>query len=337
MESKHEDVQPITRHEFFVDCFDIEDRLLGRAHKFERAGKKVTIRLPTKREINRGPGYNPTNYGMLRSHRPGPRGGIRDATYSIHRVLVFIQMTESVRVPVVLPSALRTPYESMSKGDQEKFSDSLKPYGLLANEVFRFWLRVMRWKTGEGLLGRVNLDMPDQAHGANVIDPRQNTSFGTGYGHYVVSRNYLVTNSDWQDARAALRKGDEPPVWANWIAEGKFSEANGNIQGAVAYYAIACESFFLSEFFDAFPTQTTDNIIDVVEHHITGRMLIDRFAKPKWQGLSKSDWSRIHELFDIRNKIVHTGHSPTVTVDKCSKIRKTVHKLFYGPWGNESR
>lgn len=330
MKIEYEDIQPTTQHDYAIGCLEVEEWLLGRTHKFERAEKMVTIRLPTKGEIDRDTNLSPHKFGGISSYRLGSNGEREDATYAIYRVIVSIQMSEIVRVPVELPTGVKTPYAALSDADQKAFKRNLKAYGPIANEAFRYWLRVMRWKTGEGLLGRGNLEEPDRTHSANVVDPRNNKTFGTGYGMYTIRGEPLVRQEHWTAVRPVLRKGTEPPVWAAWIAEGEVSEANGNIQGAVAYFAIACESFLLAEFFDAFPQRTDNNVMDIIERQISGRAVIERFAKSKWPHLNKKDWSRIHDLFNVRNKVVHSGYSPEVSANTCTIYRKLVRKLLFG-------
>lgn len=329
MKQQFDKVSPVTGHVFSLSNFSVEESLLGRRHKFEFGGKRIAIRLPTKKEIGR---YGPESeicVGRLESHKPGPRGGLKEAKYKLFEAKLSIQMIEVFNVPKKLPPEAVTPYEAMNEGEQESLLEALQDYGPIANHAFRYWLRVLRWKTGLGLLGREISEDYDRQHDSNTIDPRSGESFGYGYGYFLVPARQLVTRDHWNECRKSLRKKTEPPVWVDWILDGELLEANGNIRGAAANYAIACESFLLSAFFAEIPKTLDDDVLNIIERQVYGRAVLEGFAKSRFAHMGSRDWKRIHELFNIRNDIFHIGSSSGVTSSNCSKLRQAVHKLIY--------
>lgn len=322
----------VTGHVFPLRNFSVEESLLGRCHKFEYDGKRITVKLPTKREIGR---YGPESemcVGQLESHRPGPRGGIKNAKFKLFMAQLSIQMNEVFNVPQKLSPEAVTPYQAMHEKEQERLHEALQNYGPIANNSFRYWLRVLRWKTGLGLLGREISEDYDRQHDANTTDPRTGKYFGYGYGYLMIPARQLVTRDHWNECHKLLKNRAEPPVWIDWILDGELLEANGNIRGAAANYAIACESYLLSTFFAEFPDTLGDNVLSIVERQIHGRAVLEGFAKSKFTHMSSKDWKRIHELFNIRNDVFHVGSSSGATASNCPKLRQAVHKLIYdGP------
>lgn len=83
MSPQFEKVSPVTGHLFLLSNFTVEETLLGRRHNFEYGGKKIVVKLPTKREIERHGPDPEMRVGRLGSHKKGPKGGIKDAQYEL--------------------------------------------------------------------------------------------------------------------------------------------------------------------------------------------------------------------------------------------------------------
>lgn len=241
-------------------------------------------------------------------------------------------MKEEFDVPRTFPQGVDTPYRALQEREKERLHKAIREYGPIANKAFRYWLRVLRWKTGLGLLGRNISEDYDSQHGANTSDPRTGKSFGYGYGHMFVQARQQVRREQWSECHKLLKKRVEPPVWIDWLLDGELLEANGNFRGASANYAIACESYLLSAFFAEFPDTLGDNVLNIVQRQVHGRAVLEGFAKSRFTHMRSKDWKRIHELFNIRNDVFHVGSSSGATASNCPKLRQAVHKLIYdGP------
>lgn len=323
-----EAVSPKTLHRFSLENFSVEDVLIGRRFKFLHEGKEVTVKLPRKSRTDPYSAVFDSPVGRVTTYRSEVDGQPINAIYELGEVRFVIQMTESFRVPRKIPADIIRPSDALSKKDQQRLLDTASGYGLIANQAFGRWLRVLRWKTGLGLLGRGAVEDFESEHGAGLIDPRSGKDFGGAYHYRTMPWSQIVTDSDWKASVNALKRVDEPPIWVEWLFEGQLAQANGNIGGALANFAIACESFLTAKLFEEFPKSIKPEALDVFRDATFGPKIVNKYAKKRFPHFK--DWSRVNKLFGIRNDVFHKGASPVLNKQECEKLGDAVHALIYG-------
>ena len=316
--------------EFELSNLNVEAHVLGRRHRFEYDGKTVNVSLPTKREIDQSDKFqgDKREYGIQKGHRIGSRQEAHDPAptdiYSVTIAVVRVDISEAFRIPAGAARPDGKHYQSMTKSEQKRVQIALDEYGKTARRAFQYWLRVLRWKSQYGLIGRLATENLDDRWDATLVDPKHGQSLGYGIVHVTARMLPGVTDSVWKAIRRAVKAGREPPVWCELIFEGETAKWNGNFSGASLYYAIACESYLRSFFLKKFPRKLNATVI---ERQLNVRPILEWYKHWEPERLKKSDWKTIHKLMDLRNRIAHEGTSMSISESLCQKFHQVSRSL----------
>lgn len=326
-------------HAQAVSSFDlynvtVEASLLGRRHKFVYEGKTVNVSLPTKREIDRSDVFQDGEADGLPSkgYKAGSSQKPNDPTpieaYKVAVAIVKVDIPDGFRVSKRAAHSDGRLYQSMTKSEQKRVHDTLEDCGETARRAFQFWLRIFRWKSRSGLIGRPATENLDEKWGLAFVDAKTGEGLGFGIEHMTLNVNNAVTLSDWKAIHRATKAGKEPPVWCELIFEGETAQWNGNLRGAALYYAIACETYLRSQFLREIPRKPDANVTEVIENHINVRPILRWYRRRQPGHLKKPEWSTVQKLMEMRNQIAHKGASVGISPSDCAKYLQASRALI---------
>src|SRR5690606_929616 len=129
----------------------------------------------------------------------------------------------------------------------------------------------------------------------------------------------------------ALKNNLMPPVYYDLMFDGEEHLKHGDLQRAVVDFAVACESCLriyvgknLSKGLSHLSKKQLDetNIRQVLTKIFPTLLRNDQ--KQAFNGIEP----KLHQLFDDRNTIMHSGQKENLTVNKCYKHRETTRRLI---------
>ncbi len=107
----------------------------------------------------------------------------------------------------------------------------------------------------------------------------------------------------------------------------------GDKSGCILSLAIACESIFRHAVYNQFPdvTHVDERLIDTF-NEINIRAIFRnitkfRFWDKNWK--KNCDWSRINEIFNLRNSVVHLGRTEGIKDDDLMALVKSAERFIY--------
>jgi hypothetical protein len=114
----------------------------------------------------------------------------------------------------------------------------------LARRAMDYWLRVVRWKTGLGLIDIDTLPTGESLYRGRLI----NDSNGGGFYSppiqrtFAGSRRYRLTAAKWSDIESAVCAGEKPPIWSEYQMRAHRRIDNADLVAAIIDLAVAAES-----------------------------------------------------------------------------------------------
>jgi hypothetical protein len=200
----------------------------------------------------------------------------------------------------------------------DKRSDGLY---LLTRRAVDYWLRVVRWKTG---LGLIDVDARPEnpslfggrlynlAHGGAFYSPRIGRSVA-------VPRRHRLSPDAWREISKSLVQGERPPIWNEYAMSAQQRIEVGDLKASIVDLAIAAESVVRQ--FPKVPSKMR-------KKKRISELFRDwtQLGFPPVQHLS---WfSDVKALVLVRNRIMHQGHDSRLTLQFCKSSASAVQQLI---------
>lgn len=285
---------------------NINGALIGSVHMFAFEGRLVQLFLPRRPDDPRKLGASCVKYGWKRAEPNNSDTNL----YHVYRVWMRVDLDTKIKTPAAVFEVPNNAYKIVSSGQQEtikKIINANKDYLLRA---FDYWQRVTRWVTGYYQMGApdfsVQIDLEQQTRILRRSDGR---TFWREGGMSSALGGPLLTPLDWGNVQTALTANAVPPLWYDYLADYHHRMIVRDYVGAMLSLVI-----------------TVETVARAILWRLSGQPsnalaaeLIDRANAQtivgKWDrllGLSrleKKSWplSRMHELFELRNEVVHEG------------------------------
>lgn len=201
--------------------------------------------------------------------------------------------------------------------DLDKKSDQLFVLGRRAVDYF---LRVVQWKTG---LGLVALDTrPDRAtlFGGRLL----NVSYGGTFYSPLVGRTLIAPKrhrlkpTEWNDIQVALAAAAQPPVWNEFVMSAQRRIEMGDLMAGTIDLAIAAESAI----------RQYPHVSMRTRKRKMSSLLTD-WSKLGFPAITHLPWFlSVATLFLVRNQIMHRGGDARVQPSFCRNALSAVGNLI---------
>lgn len=279
-----------------VDALMVQRDTFGSSHAFNLAAGTVTITLPD------GPRPNCSSETLTND-----RTNLDHSWFSVDEVYLRCELFEEVNF-----TGTEDEFNSLAVHRSDSGQKACEAVAAMLDDGFDLWKRTLRWV---GLAPSIGMDEFETNHSATR---------GRGYkifrcDDHLLFRNHggtvtshgagKICREAWQSAGKVLSINEAPPVWFDFLHEAIQMEAIGNLRVAVINSAIAAETVLRSVFRATLPTISS----------ITANRILDQAAAQsllsRWEemtGTSKVDANKqgrkaVHELFDLRNVLMHEG------------------------------
>jgi len=208
-------------------------------------------------------------------------------------------------------------YDESETRELDQQSDELY---LLARRALNYWLRVVRWKTGLGLI-----DIDSRADRASLFGGRLfNSAHGGAFYSPLVGRTAVAPKRHrlnplvWNEIASAVAAGLNPPLWNEYLMSAHRRIEHGDLTAAAIDLAIAAESVI-----KRFPH------ISQRASKSTMSYLLGNWSRLGFPPSTHLPWfTNVEALFKVRNKIMHEGADPRVDISFCQQSLSTVEYLI---------
>jgi hypothetical protein len=180
------------------------------------------------------------------------------------------------------------------------------------NDALDIWRRTLRWIALSPHICISDIQSPfNSAKGRSLKIQRKRGGaiFRNHGGVWFVPVGGKVTIEAWAVVSRALQSQTQPPMWIDYLLEVHRARAAGNLREAIVNAAVAAEVVVRKAFASTLPA-----IPSLVASRSTDSAGIQSLLH-RWEEVS--GWDRatrqsrgkgeVHELFDLRNEVMHDG------------------------------
>jgi hypothetical protein len=220
-----------------INNLSMEPSLQGQSVSFRFEGHSVEVTLPKL------PEKKTTNREFIEAE-----ADVWNKAGEIINVHIYAVCVKVGRLTFSLPNSAAN-HRSINAtlynvGQTKRLDDRSDKLYLLSRGVLDYWLQVVRWKTGFGLLG-----IDTRAENANQFGGRlYNLTHGGAFympripRTIVVPRRYRLSQNIWQEIAKALTKGEAPPIWNEYLMSAQQRIEVADLKAGILDLAIAAES-----------------------------------------------------------------------------------------------
>lgn len=306
----------------------ISPGLVGFFHKFSFEGRTVVINLPGTEKLPNEP-----NQGDLLSFNGWreTEGKKMPLYYWVHSVDITVSLPSAV---ALTPEILNNPpnaYEIVSKSKQEKLDLLAKDSAPLTRRAFNLWLRVLRWKSNYGAIGRPEFRGQGSGRGIHLITESSGQRIWIWHDAFRSRGATPITPEIWKAAELALLNQLIPPVYTELMFDAIEHMGLGDLQRALVDMAVACETYLRKIIADSLPTGIIDSMTEYIDDANIRKVLtkfVPDLINEKQKRNLKNIKSTLHQLFDKRNDILHSGKVEDLTITECEKYLEATKRLF---------
>lgn len=302
------------RRRFTVEDLSVTTSVLGRSHTFEFESHSITLSLPTESPADAPDWAARTRKTGWRTADPA------NPDTTIHSVF-DIDLSTNVAARIAIDErAFSEPVNSQHATPQQvkNLKRVADDYARLLSGAWDHWQTTTRWIAGHRSVGRARARVGKDPHGASAASIYRRTDQRKIWVETSAITLLGETPFDpvrWQLLQDAFSSGHRYPIWFSFISEAQHRLESFDKPGAIASAAIACETLVRSMFWLNVPQV----------HNAKARELIDRspaqaiiggwaeIAGPRPSG--KWETKAIHRLFDMRNRLMHSGEAPASTAE----------------------
>jgi len=250
---------------------------------------------------------------------------------SIKSVDVQVDLGEVVTLPEEVLTRQPNPVDLLSKEQQTQLDKIMNSHTDFADEAFDRWIRILRWKSGNGSIARPEIHGLDSGWGTHLLDSATKQRFWRSGVTVTVYLDHAITLQIWHDVEATIKQRQESPVYVDLMFDGIEQFKVGNLQQSVVDLAVACEAFMRTRVMQNLPKGLSATVVKYIDEAPI-RQVQERFFKDtldnEQKKVLKSINSRLHQLFNARNTVLHSGRKEDLTSADCQQYSEATKKLI---------
>jgi len=313
----------------------IVPELLGLSHEFAFRNGQVKIELPSadnlpKEITNESIMESRDSVVTIKSYRE-EAGCKLPLAVSVKSVDVQVDLDEVVTLPEEVLTRQPNPVDLLSKEQQTQLDKIMNSHTDFADEAFDRWIRILRWKSDNGSIARPEIHGLDSGWGTHLLDSATKRRFWRSGVTVTVYLDHAITLQIWHDVEATIKQGQESPVYVDLMFDGIEQLKVGNLQQSVVHLAVACEAFMRTRVMQNLPKGLSATVVKYIDEAPI-RQVQERFFKDtldnEQKKVLKSTNSRLHQLFNARNTVLHSGRKEDLTSADCQQYIGATKKLI---------
>jgi len=308
--------------------------LLGKKHTFTFRDHEVQITLPEDalEVIVNQPLITDEQESQIHLDSWREESGIKvPVSLGVDSVDLTIKLTRKIKVHQEMVMRSPNAYDILNDQEVSQFNSIVTNYRAIADEVFEFWLNVLRWQSRMGAIGRPHIRDYHSGWSTYLIDDESRNRIWSGPNILTITKIDPISVDVWDRTEKSLLSGERSPLYFDFYFDGIEHSKVGEFQRSVVDFAISCEVLIRGKVMGKLP----EGLIPPIEKYVDEaniRNVLTKFFP--WllstQGKGKFDRisSKLHQLFNARNDIMHSGHSATLTKVQIEGFRATTESLM---------
>lgn len=317
-----------SRNSFLTRDLVITPDLVGSFHEFVYEDRGIKISLPSAEPLPTEP-----NEGRLLTfkHYKESNGGKIPQEFWVHVVDVTVLIPEPVSLPKDILKRHPNADDIVHDGKQKQLNRLAEQNESIAKRAFDLWIRVLRWKSDNGAIGRPEVQGHESGWGTYLVTESSSQGIWIWRGAFQVKASRVVTPQIWQAAGSALTEGLAPPIYLELMFDAIEHIKLGDLQRAVVDMAVGCESFLRL----LVPSSLPPGILGSIKKYRNNaniRTVLKKFVpqilNEEEQKKLKKIEGTLDKLFDTRNDILHVGRVDSLTPTDCQKYLEVTRALL---------
>jgi hypothetical protein len=330
--SNQTSVQLASWDRFHTRNLIVVPELLGQSHAFTFDEREVNISLPGADQLPDVPGDDDSLGQRLSFSGWRMQDGQRQIRkVHVHNVDVTVCIPGNATIPEeALARPVKAP-ELFSEQQQKQLDKWLSKYGDIARRAFDLWIRTLRWKANDWRIGLPEVYGTKTGWSTYLRVKDTQKDVWVDDHIFVVPAEKAVTLTIWDETSAALSSQQPSPIYYDLLYDAMAHLDRGDLQRTVLDAAISAETYMRITVRQSLPEVIDDslrayindaNIRQVLTKFFPGRL--DTQEKRRHKTIA----STLHQMFDDRNTIAHSGYKDGLTTQYCQKIIDSVHTLL---------
>lgn len=306
--------------------FAIEPKISGARHEFRIEDHDIVLAFPPLPAEDAPPNFAQQNPFQLSSKIFMWNAAREPMGIDVGSVKVCIEgLHFSIpSVAAVHPAINMCLFNEQQKEELNKQSDD---FYFLAERAVNYWLRVVWWKTGFHMITRLSGIAQGGFDGGALVNADAGTRFYTPrVGRTIMFPAQPIMQAFmWSEIDSALKAGQEPPIWHDYLTSAHQRMASGDRLAAMLDLAVASEARIRTFLESQLPAGVSkgfrraarrQNMSDVLTH---------------WRDFGLPDFpdlACLKTLFQIRNGIMHSGREERANVQFFKSTASVVAALL---------
>jgi hypothetical protein len=321
-------LQVASWNRFVIRGLGVKPELLGSIHEFLFQNLKVKIELPHKASFieEEGDGARATIFSWREAD-----GNRIPVEVAINSVDVIVYLQEDVAVPEKVLHVPLKAFDLFSESRQKHLDNLASQHGVLAEEAFDLWIRIVRWKTNSSGIGRPEIHGASSGWSTYLFDLATQKRFWAAPHILTIRGVASIDTTTWNEIQIALQARLKPPIFYDLMFDAIEQMEVGDLQRAVVSMAVACEAYMRNLLMQQLPQNLNDRLKRYIgEANI--RRVLDNFLPELLNNNEKNLLTEIIsdlvELFTSRNTILHSGKKEGLTHEECKTYLIATRKLI---------
>jgi len=316
---------------FLTRNLSIHPDLVGAEHKFQYEDCQIIISLPSSRHLP----TEPCSGERLRFNSYTENDGIKiPLQLWVDSVDVTVSMGEKLSLPFEITKHPPNRTDLVSKAQQEKLNKIAAVHGTIAERSFDLWIRTLRWKADNSSIGRPEISGHESGWSTYLVAQPKGERIWISPVSFMVKASKIVTSETWEAVASALQAERTPPVFVDLVMDAAEHLKMGDLQRATVEMAMGCEAFLRMLVAESLPPGLHAPIAAYVDD-ANVRPVLEKFVPAilSPEGLRELEKikSKLHQLFDLRNSIIHKGDTAALSKEHCEKFLEVSKKLIRLP------
>lgn len=216
----------------------VKPEVLGSEHCFSFENRKVSIKIPSIDQVDRGQGYDEiATVGARRVVDNEPM------EFDIHKVDVEVSIPVTISIPSEVLDRPPNAYDLFSGEEQKRLNTVAKQHQAIAEKAFEYWIRVIRWVCDDSCIGRDQVEDFRSGWSTYLIDAESDTKIWIQSQMLHVSGYKTLQLEEWQEIQSRLSLDSQPPIYVELKHDAEENIRLGNYRRSLVDMAIACETF----------------------------------------------------------------------------------------------
>lgn len=305
---------------FLTHNLNIDPQLVGAEHEFKYEGYSVLISLPSIENLP----TEPSGEKRLRFNSYTEADGKKTPLQLwVESIDIAVTGTDKIKVPPELLSRPPNQRELLTEAKQNKLTALAANLNIIAEKAFDLWLRILRWKSTNSAIGRPEINGHSSGWPACLVAQPNGERIWIPTVTFAVKGSKIITSQIWEAAASALQTGNPSPLHVDFLMDATEHVKLGAFQRAIVETAMGCEVFLRNLVAENLPPDLQPAVSRYVDE-ANIRPVMDKFVpdilSSKERDILKKIRSKLQQLFDMRNAIVHKGKAVSLTKELCEKF-----------------